>query len=137
MDLQSAFNNINWLSVIMASLAAFVIGALWYSPILFGKAWQKELKLKDEDIKNANMPLIFGMSFIFMFIAAFVMDMFIGKEATLVSGIAAGTLVGVAWIATSIGITYLFARKSFRLIFIDSGYFVVYFIVMGAILGAW
>ena len=137
MDLQSAFNNINWLSVIVASLAAFAIGALWYSPALLGKAWQKELKLSDEDIKSANMPVIFGVSFVFMFIAAFVMDMFIGKDATLASGIAAGALVGIAWIATSIGITYLFARKSFRLILIDSGYFVVYFIAMGAILGAW
>ena len=137
MDLQTAFSNINWLSVIVASLAAFAIGALWYSPVLFGKAWQKELKLSDEDIKNANMPLIFGLSFIFMFIAAFVMDMFLGINATLATGIAAGILVSVAWIFTSIGITYLFARKSFRLIFIDSGYFIVYFVVMGAILGAW
>ena len=37
----------------------------------------------------------------------------------------------------SIGTNYLFARKSFRLFLIDSGYFVVFFVVMGAILGAW
>jgi len=60
MDLQSAFNDINWLSVLVASVSAFAIGSLWYLSFLLGKAWQKELKLSDDDIKNANMPMIFG-----------------------------------------------------------------------------
>ena len=59
MDLQSAFTNINWLSVLVASVSAFAIGSLWYSSLLAGNAWQKELKLSDEDIKNANMLMIF------------------------------------------------------------------------------
>ncbi len=137
MDLQSAFNNINWLSALVAAVSAFAIGALWYSSLLLGNTWQKELKLSDDDIKNANMPMIFGLAFIMEFIAALVLDMFIGREATLQTGIAAGGLVGIAWVATSIGTNYLFARKSFRLFLIDGGYYVVFFIVMGAILGAW
>ena len=137
MDLQSAFTNINWLSVLVASVSAFAIGSLWYSSFLAGNAWQKELKLSDEDIKNANMPMIFGLAFVLEFIAALVLDMFIGREATLWNGITAGAMVSIAWVATSIGTNYLFARKSFRLFLIDSGYYVVFFIVMGAILGAW
>ena len=137
MDLQSAFNGINWLSVLVASVSAFAIGSIWYSSLLVGKAWQKELKLSDDDIKSANMPMIFGLAFVLEFIAALVLDMFIGREATLWTGVAAGGLVGIAWVATSIGTNYLFARKSFRLFLIDAGYFVVFFIIMGAILGAW
>ena len=137
MDLQTAFSNINWLSVIVATVSAFIIGALWYSPVLFGKTWQKELGLSDEKIRNANMAVIFGTSFVLEFIAAFVLEMFIGSEANVATGIIAGALVGIAWVATAIGTNYLFARKSFRLFLIDSGYFVVFFIVMGGILGAW
>lgn len=137
MDLQTAFSNINWLSVIVATVAAFIIGALWYSSVLFGKVWQKELGLSDEKIKNANMSVIFGTSFVLEFIAAFVLEMFIGSEANVTTGIIAGALVGIAWVATAIGTNYLFARKSFRLFLIDSGYFVLLFIVMGGILGAW
>jgi hypothetical protein len=137
MNLQSAFNNINWLSVLVASVSAFAIGSLWYSSFLVGKVWQKELKLSDDDIKNTNMPMIFGLAFLMEFIAAMVLDMFIGREATLWSGLAAGALVSIAWIATSIGTNYLFARRSFRLFLIDSGYFVIFFVVIGAILGAW
>jgi hypothetical protein len=137
MNLQSVFNNINWLSVLVASVSAFAIGSLWYSSFLVGKVWQKELKLSDDDIKNTNMPMIFGLAFLMEFIAAMVLDMFIGREATLWSGLAAGALVSIAWVATSIGTNYLFARRSFRLFLIDSGYFVIFFVVIGAILGAW
>ena len=135
MDLGTAFSDINWFSVILAALSAFAIGSLWYSPLLFGKFWQKEIKLSDEDIKDANMPLIFGSSFVLNVIAALVLDMFIGKEATAGFGAIAGFLVGIAWVATSLGINYLFARKTLKLYFIDAGYFVVFFPVMGLILG--
>lgn len=137
MDLQTALSNINWLSVIVATIVAFILGSLWYSPVLFGKVWQKELGLSDEKIKNANMAVIFGTSFVLEFIAALVLEMFLGPDANVVTGIISGALVGIAWIATAIGTNYLFARKSFRLFLIDSGYFVVFFIVMGGILGAW
>ncbi len=137
MDLQTALSNINWLSVIVATIAAFILGSLWYSPVLFGKVWQKELGLSDEKIKNANIAVIFGTSFVLEFIAALVLEMFLGPDANLITGIIAGALVGIAWIATAIGTNYLFSRKSFRLFLIDSGYFIVFFIVMGGILGAW
>jgi hypothetical protein len=136
MDFGSAILTINWLSVILAALSAFVIGSLWYSPILFGKAWQEEIKLSDSDIKNANMPLIFGSSFVLNLIAAIVLAVFIGKGATAGFGAIAGFLIGIAWIATSLGINYLFARKSLKLYLIDAGYFVLFFPVMGLILGA-
>jgi hypothetical protein len=131
------FAEINWLSVFTATLLAFGIGGLWYSPLLFGKIWQKEIKRTDEDIKKANMPLIFGSTFFLNLIAATFLDLFIGKNSTLLSGLHFGLLVSVAWISTSLGINYLFTQKSLRLFFIDAGYYVFFFMVMGAILGAW
>ena len=137
MDLTSAFLQINWLSVVVSALAAFAVGSLWYSPLLFSKSWQALSKLTDEDIKGANMLLIFGTTFILNIIGAFVLDMFIGREATLVVGLMAGLLVSLAWIATSFGINYLFTRKPFKLFLIDAGYYVTFFALMGIILGAW
>ncbi|MBN2612808.1 MAG: DUF1761 domain-containing protein [Bacteroidales bacterium] len=137
MDMQTAFGNINWLSVVVASVAAFVVGSIWYSPLLFSNHWQKENKLTEDDLKSANVPLIFSLAFVLIFIATLVLELFIGKDATLVTGITASALVGIAWIATAFGINYLYARKSFRLFLIDAGYFVVFFIIMGTILGAW
>lgn len=137
MDLQNAFLEINWWSVIVSALAAFAIGGLWYSPLLFGNIWQKLIGLKQEDLKETSMPLIFGSTFILNIIGALVLDMFIGPDATLIIGLAAGLLVGLAWVTTSIAINYLFARRPFRLFLIDAGYFSVFFAVMGIILGSW
>lgn len=83
------------------------------------------------------MPLIFGTSFILNLIGAVVLDLLVGKDAGLVSGLQTGLIVGVAFIATALGINYLFARKSIRLFLIDAGYYVVFYAVMGTILGAW
>jgi hypothetical protein len=137
MCILTSFADINWLSVIVAALAAFAIGGLWYSPILFGNIWAKELKLSDDELKKANMPLIFGTTFVLNIIAAIVLDIFIGQQSTLLSGLMYGLIVAVAWVTTSLGINYLFSRKSLKLFFIDAGYFLVFFPIMGAILGVW
>jgi hypothetical protein len=137
MEFTISFSEINWLSVVVAAVVAFAIGGLWYSPLLFSKIWQSELKLKEEDLKNASMPLIFGTTFILNLIAAVTLDAFIGPNSTLVGGLLSGLLVSIVWISTDLGINYLFARKTLRLFLIDAGYFVVFFAIMGAILGAW
>jgi hypothetical protein len=131
------FSDINWFSVIISALAAFVFGILWYSSLLFNKIWLKEIKLSDEEIKNSNMVMIFGTTFVLNIIGAIALDLLIGKESTFLSGLLTGLYVSVAWIATSFGINYLFTRKSFRLYLIDVFYYIVFFAVMGAILGAW
>ena len=90
MNLTNHFSDINWLSVIVATISAFAIGSLWYSPVLFSKIWQKEVKLSDEDMKTASMPVIFGSTFVLQFIAAVVLDMYLTPYANLAAGIKAG-----------------------------------------------
>jgi hypothetical protein len=137
MQIQLSLSAVNWLSVIVATLLSFGIGGLWYSAVLFGKSWQKECKLTDEELKNANMLMIFGTTFVLEFIAALFLDVFLGTDATMMSGIKLAAVVSLVWISTSFGVNYLFARKSLKLFLIDAGYYFVYFIVMGAIIGAW
>ena len=55
---------INWIAVVVAAVACFLLGGLWYSPVLFGKAWQREAGLTDEQLKNGNMVKIFGLSLV-------------------------------------------------------------------------
>ncbi len=133
MDLSS----LNYLAIIVAAVSSFVIGALWYSPVLFGKVWQREAKLSDEDLQNSNMAKTFGLSFILSLIISFNLAAFIGPTGTLSFGLFAGAAAGVGWVATALGILYLFEQKSFKLWLINGGYHAVTFTVMGAILGAW
>lgn len=135
--MENSFQTLNWFAIITATLLSFVVGSLWYSPALFGKLWQSEAGLSDEKLKNGNMGLIFGGAFILIFISMFNLAMFLGPAADLSFGIMAGFMTGFGWVATSIGVLYLFERRSIKLFFINAGYHIVCFTASGAILGAW
>lgn len=128
--------DINWIAVIGAALAGFAIGGIWYGP-LFGKAWQRELGLSDELIKGANMPMIFGLVFLLNLVAAYLLGHILASDGG--PGIGASALIagsiGLGFVATSIGVNYLFSRNSFKLFLIDAGYWTAIYTVMGAIFG--
>ncbi|WP_235297760.1 DUF1761 domain-containing protein [Portibacter marinus] len=131
---------INYLAVIAGGIAAWAIGSLWYSPILFGKAWQKEVGMTDEDIQGSNMALIFGTSLVLMIIMAFGIAPIVashGEDMPWHHGMFHGLMVGIFFIATSIGINYLYQRKSIKLFLIDAVYQVLIVVVAGLILGLW
>ena len=136
MDLATGFENINWLSVLFATISAFLIGGIWYGPV-FGKAWMTEFGFAVEDLKKRNMSKVFGLSVALSFIAALNLALFIGAEASLVFGSMAGFFAGFGWVSTMLGILYLFEMNSLKAYFINAGYCIVTLTVMGAILGAW
>lgn len=133
--------DVNWLAVLAATIAAFVIGAVWYSPVLFSRVWQREAKLSDEDIRSGNMPVLFGTTFVLAGIAAIlfaaVVRSALGPEPELGDTLVFALVVGAGWIATSFGTGYLFERRSFTLWLINAGYNVVLFLAYGLIIGLW
>ena len=128
----------NWLAIVVAALSAFAIGGLWYGP-LFGKAWQSLSGLTDEEIQDGHPALTYGGALVLNLVAAFAMGMVmqLHSSPSLVSGLNVGLSIGVAFVATSFGINYLFAMKPFRLYLIDAGYMVLLLAIMGSIIGAW
>jgi hypothetical protein len=136
MDMQNAFQNLNWLAIIVAAVSAFLLGFIWYS-LLFSRLWMKENGFTEESMKNANMVKIFGLSFLLMVFASFNLAMFVGKDAGASFGAIAGLLAGLGWVFTFMGVTYLFERKSLTLFLINSLYSVVSLTVMGLIIGVW
>lgn len=129
-------STLNFFAILVAALSSFIIGGLWYSPFMFGKAWMAENGFKDEDLQG-GMSKTFALSFVLSLIIAFNLAAFLGPDATLSWGLTAGALAGIGWVATAIGITYLFERKSMRLFLINAGYHAVTFTLMGGILGLW
>lgn len=127
---------IHWLAVLVASVAGFLVGGLWYGP-LFGKAWQAARGLSDEALKEgANMPLIFGLTFVLNVVSAFVLDHTLGTygepDMSLSLMIAGGIALG--FVIPAMGVNYLFSRMSLKLFLIDAGYWLVIYCLMGAIL---
>lgn len=129
---------LNWMAIVVAALSAFVIGGLWYGP-LFGKAWQTLAGLSDDDIQQGHPGKIYGGAFALTLVAAIGISMLmqLNPAPDLVFGLHVGIHVGLAFVATSFGINYLFARRPLRLFLIDAGYMVILMSVMGSILGAW
>ncbi|MGI9542345.1 MAG: DUF1761 domain-containing protein [Cyclobacteriaceae bacterium] len=136
MDIASAFGNINWLSVLVAAISSFAIGGIWYGPI-FGKTWMKEFGFTEDDLKKRSVPKTFGGALFLAFIAALILDMFIGAEAELSFGASAGFFAGFGWVATFLGILYLFEMQSLKAYLINAGYCILALTIMGTILGAW
>ncbi len=133
--------DINWLAVLAAAIASFVIGFFWYSPMLFSKAWQREAKLTDEDISGGNLPLIFGSTFVAAAIGvilfAAVVRGTLGPEPAVGDTVLLGLVIGAGWVGTTFATGYLFERRSFTLWLINAGYNVVLFLVYGLIIGLW
>ena len=135
------FTQINWLHVLVATIAYFALGAIWYSA-LFQKKWiQYQGIVVNKDDPNARKgvgAIMFG-SFILMFIACIGLAIIINRlQLTLISsGVKWGLLTGICFSATAISITYLYTKKPFGLHVIDGLYHTVGQIIAAIILCAW
>src|SRR5262245_27266534 len=127
----------NILAVIAAALATFVLGGLWYSPGLFGEAWQREAGVTDEQMRTSNKALIFGLAFVLSLIAALVFALFLGPRPPVNLGLGAGFSAGLCWVAASFGISYLFEQRSLKLWLINAGYHTLQFTIIGLVLALW
>ncbi len=50
---------ISWIGVIAATVLSMFVGALWYSPFVFGKQWQKLAQISDKQLKQGGNKGIF------------------------------------------------------------------------------
>ncbi|HYG14374.1 MAG TPA: DUF1761 domain-containing protein [Bacteroidia bacterium] len=129
---------INHWAVLVCAAANLLLGGLWYSPVLFGKAWQRENKLSDEQLKNSNPAVTFTLTFILSYIISYNLAFFLGDSKTDASwGAAAGFLAGFGFSALIFAIIGLFEQRSFKYILINGGFITVYFTIIGCIIGAW
>jgi hypothetical protein len=97
--------------------------------------------MTDEQMKGANMAMIFGSTLVLTFVMALGMAMLWHTKnmdgLTWMVGMYHGLFFGLMFAATSMGINCLYQRKSMTLWLIDAGYQVCFMAVIGAILGAW
>jgi len=129
--------HINHLAVIIAALSDFAVGALWYSPLLFGAAWMKVNHFGPEDLKKGNPAVTYSIVFVLALIVSYNLAFFLGTPETDTAwGVAAGVLAGV-WAVAAMAIVALFEKRSLTYILINGGYVLIAFAVKGLILGAW
>lgn len=129
---------INYLAVFVAALSAFVLGGVWYSPLLFQKPWMKAAGLSEADLAKGHPAIIFGGSLMLCLVMAAHLAAFLGGPGTTVAwGASAGALAGGGWVACGIGVVALFERRPASYALINGGYWTIALTIMGAIIGAW
>ncbi|MEM7001450.1 MAG: DUF1761 domain-containing protein [Pseudomonadota bacterium] len=127
---------INWWAVLAATALAFLLGGIWYGPI-FGQAWLDALGKTEADIQPSASPFV--ISFFTAGVTAVVLAWLIVRLGITgwVGGAWLGCITGIGFIATAMASDSAFCRWSLKLFLIQSGYRVLYSILMGALLGAW
>jgi hypothetical protein len=128
-------SKVNYIAVLAAAVSSFLIGGLWYSPVLFARAWMREAGLAEEKLRE-KVAQTFAGAFVLSLVVALNLAFFLGTNASLGWGAGAGALAGVGWAAASLGIVFLFERRSLTLMIIDGGYLAVSYTVMGVIIAA-
>lgn len=125
---------VNIYAVMLAATSSFMLGGLWYSPLLFGKLWMIENKIVEGE---GNPLMIFGISFVLSVISAWAFAVWVGPSPEMSYAIHQGLVVGLLFVCTSMGINYQFSQRGFLLWAIDGGYHVAQFLLFGVVLGVW
>jgi hypothetical protein len=132
---------VNFVAVAVAG-ATFLFGGLWYAPFLFGRAWGREAgvlgpnEAPREGARRGKHPAqVFGFALLFSVLGAWALAILLGPHPTVASGVRTGALVGLGVAATSFGVNYQFAARSWAMWAIDAGYHAVQFTLFGLVLG--
>ncbi|MCF7518001.1 MULTISPECIES: DUF1761 domain-containing protein [Pseudoalteromonas] len=131
------FSELNFLAILFAALASFLLGAVWYSPWLFKRIWMESCGLTELDLQQINPFRVFGGSFILCCVISFTLALFIGKQISVGLSVGTGFLVGVCWVSSSLGLCYIFEQRPLKLFLVNAGYSILQFSLIGLVLGVW
>ena len=137
-------HHVNFLAIFVAAISTMVVGFLWYSPLLFANPWMREMgydpndKAKTQEMQKTAGPAYAG-SFVASLLSAFTLALILEglQTADVPHGLMVGFHVWLGFVATVQFTGALFMKQSMKLFAINTGYQLVCFLVMGAILAAW
>ncbi len=131
---------INYLAVVVAAAANFLLGGLWYSPVLFGKKWMALQNITEEDIKRrGGAGKAYGSAIVGALVMAYVLAHIVGyaDATTAGAGAQSGFWCWLGFVATAGIANTMFEHRPLGLYFINAGYYLVSLIIMGVILAVW
>ena len=136
--------NVNYLAVLVAAVAGWILGAVWYST--FSKAWIAAQGKTMESLKAEQAAKVGQLSAILPFLLVFVANLIIAVmlygimkhvgPSTIRAGMISGAFCWFGFIATTVTVNYAFQGRKPMLTVIDTGYWLGVLLLTGAILGA-
>ncbi len=129
---------INWWAILAAMAANFIIGGVWYSPVLFGKPWLDMAGVGKRKFE-AGLPIALLVDLVSSFLVAFVLVHAIRYAGAhdLATGIFVTFWVWLGFVATVLIASVTYEHKPFQYFAINAGFRFVAMMTMGAILTLW
>ena len=131
--------NVSLVGVGVAAVVNMILGALWYSPVLFCSVWMKLSKIKatKEDMKKCA-KVGYAVTMVMSLVMAFVLSVLVSSLGltSALGGALVGALVWVGFVMTTFIGQVLWEGKPFLLYVLNSGYYLVSFVIMGAIVSS-
>lgn len=153
----------NFLALLLAALSTLVVGFIWYNPKVFGTIWMNETGMTEEKAKGSNMALIFGMSVVYAFFIAFVLQFltihqfgafgmiggdvanakpsftaFMGDYGdtfrSFKHGALHGFFTGLFLMLPVVGTNALYEKRSWKYTLVTGGFWIVCAMIMGGII---
>lgn len=135
-----ALKLINWLSVLGTAVISFAFMALWYSPLLLGKIWKREINYDKKKITTAyhlkSLLLAFFNNFAFVILLAYLMTITI-LPADPSFGVIFAVIACATFQSTGIISRIIWERHSWKLALIDIGSKLINSAIAGALLVLW
>jgi len=133
---------IKYPAVIVATLAHYILGGLWYSPLLFGNKFLQIINwspAKIQEMGNQSHAKELGIAFVLSLVLVYVLAHFVQytKATNAMAGIQTALLLWLGFVVTTQLPTVLFEQRAFGLFLINVGYQFVGCAIAGAILAVW
>jgi surface polysaccharide O-acyltransferase-like enzyme len=128
----------NYLAVIVAAIAYWLLGAIWYG-VVFGEAWLALEHMTAEQARSMNPVLPYVITLVLNVLIAYALaQICIWRNAdTLGRGASVGVLLWIGFVGPVTFTTYMYEMRPKELYAINQFFPLAGFVLMGAILGGW
>lgn len=129
---------VNYLAVIVAAIASYVIASLWYG-VIFRKQWMELTGITDMKPAPMSMAIPFVGSLLMSYVLLH--SITFGNAYVHTSGVSGGLMGGFfSWLGFIVPLTLtsvVYEKRKWKLWFLDNAFWLLSMLVMGAILSSW
>jgi hypothetical protein len=134
-----AFAGMNYLAILVAALAGWLFGAVWYG--VLGTRWMAAIGKTADELRPGGkmpvLPLIFAVAanVVMAYILAGVISHLGPGQVTVRNGVVSAAFVWLGFVLTTMTVNNTFAQRDLRLLAIDGGHWLLVLVIMGAVIG--
>ena len=133
-----SFSGVNYFAVIIAALAGFGVGAVWY--MVLSRPWMQAVGKSEAELKKQGpaQALPFVIALLALFVMAWMLAGIMGHlgQVSVRGGLISGFLVWLGFVITTMGVNHAFSGAPTKLTLIDGGYWFAVLLIQGAVIGA-